>query len=62
MGHHVINQPVLIPDLQLVKLWLVVPAKARAQLKLTHGHFNPMVRIRTHFSKISWKMSLNLPS
>lgn len=25
LGHHVVNKPVLIPDLQLVKLWLVIP-------------------------------------
>lgn len=27
LGHHVVNKPVLIPDLQLVKLWLVIPRK-----------------------------------
>lgn len=29
LGHHVVNETVLIPDLQLVKLWLVLPKKDR---------------------------------
>lgn len=27
LGHHVVDQPVLVPDLQFVKLRLVVPAE-----------------------------------
>lgn len=32
LGHHIINQPVLVPDLQLVELRFVVPVKAQTQL------------------------------
>lgn len=27
LSHHVVNEPVLVPDLQLVELWLVLPEK-----------------------------------
>lgn len=38
LSHHVVNETVLVPDLQLFKLWLVVPEDMSMKMFGLHGY------------------------